>query len=341
MSGVGVEEAAAVGAELLDDLLARDRSDRDRLLRALEGRRVDRAGERLRHSESDKRERADDRDREEDVKRDAGQVDPEVPDRRRRRARKSAYERERHCKARRRRDEVVHGEAEHLGEMTHGRLAAVVLPVRVGDEAGRGVEGEIGRDGVEAARVQRQKVLQPLQGVERQESGDGKDDHRDRVAEPVLLPRRVDARQPIEGALDRPEHGRQEVSFAGVRVRDDFAQGNGADDHERKRQRDLQPADKGHWKILEIRISRDEARCTADRGRARRPRSVQKSVQSSLASSKPTETRGIGGHQPNDYESERYEHDIQHESLRAVRRRLSRRDVRFPCGIAVAGIRIP
>ena len=73
------------------------------------------------------------------------------------------------------------------------------------------------RSGATASKprgFQRQKVLQPLQGVERQESGDGKDDHRDRVAEPVLLPRRVDARQPVEGALDRPEHGRQKVSFA-------------------------------------------------------------------------------------------------------------------------------
>ena len=166
--------------------------------------------------------------------------------------------------------------------MTHGRLAGVVLPVRIGDEAGRGIEGEIGRDGVEAARVQRQKVLQPLQGVERDEAGDGKDDHRDRVGEPVLLTRCVDARQPIEAALDRPEHGREKVFFAGVRARDHSAQGNGADDHERKRQRDLQPADSGHWKILEIRISRGEARCTADRGRARRPRSVRRSVRSSL-----------------------------------------------------------
>ena len=225
--------------------------------------------------------------------------------------------------------------------MTHRRLAAVVLPVRIGDEAGGSIEGEIGRDAVEAARVQRQEVLQALQGVEREEAGDGKDDHRDRVGEPVLLARRVDARQPVEAALDRPEHRRQEVSFAGVGARDDSAEGNGARDHERKRQRDLQPADKCHWEILEIRISRDEARCRADRGRARRPRSVQGSVRSSSAPSKPTQTRGVGGHQPNDYESERYEHDIQHESLRAERRRLSRRHVRFPYGNAAAGIRIP
>ena len=225
--------------------------------------------------------------------------------------------------------------------MTHGRLAAVVLPICIGDEAGRSVEGKIGRDSVETARVQRQKVLQPLQGVERKEARDGKDDHRDRIGEPILLPHRVDARQPIETALDRPEHRRQEVSFAGVSACDQFAQLNGADDYERKRQRDLQPADNCHWRILEIRISRDEAGCRADRGRARRPRSVQRSVRSPLASSEPTETRGVGRHHGDDHESERYERDIQHETLRTERRCLARRRVKFRYGNATAGIRIP
>ena len=47
-------------------------------------------------------------------------------------------------------------------EMAHRRLAGVILPVGVGDEADRGVEGEIGRHGVEAVRVERQQALQPL-----------------------------------------------------------------------------------------------------------------------------------------------------------------------------------
>ena len=44
------------------------------------------------------------------------------------------------------RDEVVHREPGHLREIAHRRLGHVGLPVGVGDEADRGVEGEVGRD---------------------------------------------------------------------------------------------------------------------------------------------------------------------------------------------------
>ena len=162
MRRIGVEEAAAVGAELLDDLLARHRPDRDGLLRAFQRRCVDRAGQRLRHAERDEDQRADDRDRQQEVERDPRQIDPEIADRRRGGARKAAHQREGHREAGRGRDEIMHGEAEHLGQMAHRRLAAIVLPVGVGDEADRRVEREIRRHGVEAARVQRQQVLQPL-----------------------------------------------------------------------------------------------------------------------------------------------------------------------------------
>ena len=44
-------------------------------------------------------------------------------------------------------DEVLHGEPHHLGDVLHGGLAAVGLPVGVGDEADGGVEGEVRPDG--------------------------------------------------------------------------------------------------------------------------------------------------------------------------------------------------
>ena len=43
MRGIGVEEAAAIGAELLDRFLAGHRPERDDLLGAFERRRLDRA----------------------------------------------------------------------------------------------------------------------------------------------------------------------------------------------------------------------------------------------------------------------------------------------------------
>ena len=211
MRGIGVHEAAAVGAELLDRLLARHRPDRNGLLGAFERRRVDRTGQRLRHAERDEDEREDDRDRQQDVENDAAHIDPEIADRRRGRAREGAHQREGHGEAGRGGQEIVDGEAEHLREMAHRRLAAVVLPVGVGDEADRRVEGEIGRDGVEALRIERQHVLQPLQRIEREEADDREGDHRDRISEPALLARLVDAGEPIEAALDRPQDRREEV----------------------------------------------------------------------------------------------------------------------------------
>ena len=83
MRGIDVEEAAAVGAELLDGDLAGDGALRDRLLGAFERRRIDVAAEVLRHAERDERERHDDGQRQQHVERGARQIDPEIADGRR------------------------------------------------------------------------------------------------------------------------------------------------------------------------------------------------------------------------------------------------------------------
>jgi len=44
------------------------------------------------------------------------------------------------------------------------------LPIGVGDEADRRIEGEIWGDRVEMLRIKRQNRLQSLQGVKRQET---------------------------------------------------------------------------------------------------------------------------------------------------------------------------
>ena len=83
--------------------------------------------------------------------------------------------------------EVLVREPEHLGEVRERALAAVVLPVRVRDEAGRGVEGEIRRDRALLGRVEGEDGLEPQHGVEDQEAPDMKDQHGDGVGEPMLL----------------------------------------------------------------------------------------------------------------------------------------------------------
>ena len=59
MRGVGVEEAAAVGAEHLDRFLRGDRAQRDGLLGALQRGRVGIGAERLRHALRDQEQRGD------------------------------------------------------------------------------------------------------------------------------------------------------------------------------------------------------------------------------------------------------------------------------------------
>ena len=197
VGGVGVEEAAAVGAELLDALLGGDRTHRQSLgaravrllhgvaggvldgvaggvgLRLLPGERLECGhvlvgAEVLDDSLRHQRERQQQRQRQQHVQRRARQVDPEVADGARAVPRQAADQRDRHHDAAGGRQEVLHREPRHLREVAHGRLAGVALPVGIGDEAHRGVEGRVGREGGELLRVERQPCLQALQHIHRE-----------------------------------------------------------------------------------------------------------------------------------------------------------------------------
>ena len=105
-------------------------------------------------------------------------------------------------------------QAEHLREVGHRAFAAVVLPVGVGDEADRGIEGEIGRHGRLLGRIERQHGLQAHQRVKDEKAADMEQQHGDRVGEPMLLALFVDAAGRIERGFDRPQHRRQERALA-------------------------------------------------------------------------------------------------------------------------------
>ena len=100
-------------------------------------------------------------------------------------------------------EEVLVREAEHLHEVGHRALAAVVLPVGVGDEADRRVEGEIGGNRRLLGRIERQHALQAHQRVEDQEAADVEEQHGDRVGEPMLLALLIDAADAVERRLRR------------------------------------------------------------------------------------------------------------------------------------------
>ncbi len=209
MGRVGVEEAAAVVAQLLDGFLRGDRSEGDHLRRTLESVNGDRAREGLDHALGDEEQRRDEGDRQQDVEDAASHVDPEVADRRRRPAGQATSQGDRHGDAAGGRSEVADGEPDHLAQVGHGRLARVVLPVRVGVEADGGVVGEVGRNGRQAghaALAERQVSLEPLLQVKGEDADKRKQDHRDRVGSPALLDRLVDAHDLVDAALDRPDH---------------------------------------------------------------------------------------------------------------------------------------
>ena len=208
MRRIGVEEAAAIGAEHLDRDLRRDRAERDDLLRAFHRRRGDRAGERLRDAERDQHQRIDDADRQQDVERDPGQIGPEIADAVRLAPREAADQREGDGDAGRRRQEIVHRQRRHLGEVRHGRFARIALPVGVGDEADGGVERDRRRHAGKALRIERQIELQPLDRIGEQDAGRAEQQHVDAVGAPALLLVRIDPADAVEAALDRSEERR-------------------------------------------------------------------------------------------------------------------------------------
>ncbi len=233
MRRIDVVEAAAIGAELLDRDLRRGGSERNRLLgrgrllgdrvallvlerlavravlRVVVGHRLDERHRRvlvegLRHALAHQHERQDDRQRQQDVDGGAHEVGPEVADAARFLAREAANERDEHRHPGRRRDEVLHGEREHLREVAHRRLAAVALPVGVGGEARRGVERGIRADGGQRLRIERQPLLQPLQRIDDQRARQVEPQHRERVLDPAHLARRIDARAAVDQPFERP-----------------------------------------------------------------------------------------------------------------------------------------
>jgi hypothetical protein len=111
--------------------------------------------------------------------------------------RETADEGERQRHPGRGRDKVLDGESGHLHEIAHRALAAVVLPVGVGDEAGCGIEGEVGGDRRHALRVERQRALQPLQRIKQDQAREVEQQHGDGVGQPMLLDVGVNAGESV------------------------------------------------------------------------------------------------------------------------------------------------
>jgi hypothetical protein len=133
---------------------------------------------------ADQRDRQQDRQRQQDVECRAHQIDPEVAQFRRFALHETARQGDQHRHAGRGRDEVLHGQAEHLRQVAHRRLAAVRLPVGVGSKAGGGIEGQVGRRRRHAVRIERQHVLQALQCEHGEEAEQVEEEDSEGIARP-------------------------------------------------------------------------------------------------------------------------------------------------------------
>jgi hypothetical protein len=151
----------------------------------------------------------------------------------------------------RRRHEILRGQRHHLAEITHGALAAIVLPVGVGGEADGGVERQIGGDRRLLGWIERQQMLEPQQRIHSQESGRVEQQHRNRVGQPMLLASVVNARPAIEKHLNWPQYWRQ-PSLSAFKDRGHVAAERDSQRGEnREIECDLNPAVDGHGETSE------------------------------------------------------------------------------------------
>ena len=159
MGTIGVEKSAAIGTQFLNYFLRCGRSLRDRLfLYDLRGSLAvatgGRHGLRVEHFSRSVRfeilrdalpyqhQRAENTRRQKHPQRRPRHVHPEIAEFVRLLAAETPEKSHQRGHAAGRREEVMDREAGHLGEITHGGLAAVVLPVGIGNEADGGVQGQ-------------------------------------------------------------------------------------------------------------------------------------------------------------------------------------------------------
>ncbi|GLH29081.1 hypothetical protein WSS15_17310 [Acetobacter pasteurianus] len=98
--------------------------------------------------------------------------------------------------------------------MTHGRFAAIALPVCICQETYGGIIGKIGRNAAHAIWIERQDALNTQKRVNCNKANNLEDDDRDRILRPGLFPILVNARNAIDAALDRTEDPPENMLFS-------------------------------------------------------------------------------------------------------------------------------
>ena len=244
--GVGVEKAAAIGAEHLYRDLRGDRPERDGLLGAFQRRCIDVGAERLRDALPDQKQCVRHADRQQHVERAARDIDPEVADRTHRVPREAANQCHGKHDAGCSRQIVLVGQAEHLHEIRHRAFAAIGLPIGVGDEADRRVEGQVRRHRHLPCRIERQPSLKAQQRVEQHKAAGMEQQHADRVSDRVLLAALVDAGDLVDRGFNGPQDRRQQRALAAKYARHVAAERRCQRDDDQAEEQDLNPSDDSH-----------------------------------------------------------------------------------------------
>ncbi|HUI58032.1 MAG TPA: hypothetical protein VLY04_23820 [Bryobacteraceae bacterium] len=141
MRAIGVEETAAIGAQVLDEFQRCHRSLRDGLGSTLQGSRRDVRVEVQRDALPEQNQAAHQRQRQQDPEQRPRQVHPEIAQRGRALAGDAADEGESHRQARRTGEKILRYQADQLGHVAQRALTAVGLPGGGGGETHRGVGG--------------------------------------------------------------------------------------------------------------------------------------------------------------------------------------------------------
>jgi hypothetical protein len=201
MGGIHAEESAPIGAELLDGHLGGGRSQGNVLLTPFAGRCGGVRRNCLHHALRNQCQRQHRRQGQQDIERDARDIDPKVADGVRPGTGQTANQRGQDGDSGRGGEKVLHGESRRLREVGKGRLAAVRLPVGVRSETDGRVEGEIGQNGREALRVEREEVLAAQREIQHSQPQRVEQQQRAGIHLPGHFRGGIDSGQPVQGTF--------------------------------------------------------------------------------------------------------------------------------------------
>ncbi len=147
-------------------------------------------------------DRQNNREREQNVYRAADQIRPEVTDRSGGFSNETADKGGERCHTGGRGYKVLYGQPQHLRQITHGRFAAISLPVGVAGKTYGGIERGIRRYGAKPMWIEPQPILPSLQGIDGEQPRKIEQQQRKGILLPVHLIVGSYSAQPIQPSLE-------------------------------------------------------------------------------------------------------------------------------------------